>query len=118
MPFGRAHRRLHLVHLPAAVGGLSVRQKNLLDRLTAASSFATMNRGFAEIADEALMLPRGEQLKLVRTLLERVEARGDLQAETAWEEEIERRIHLIDNGLAKGRPFSEVLRDIDDRFGK
>ena len=39
-------------------------------------------------------------------------------AETAWEEEIERRIKLIDSGVAKGRPFSEVLRDIDDRFGK
>jgi len=77
-----------------------------------------MNRGFAEIADEALTLPRGEQLKLVRTLLERVEAGGDLEAESAWEEEIERRIKLIDSGVAKGRPFSEVLRDMDDRFGK
>ena len=77
-----------------------------------------MNRGFSAIADEALALPRGEQLKLVRTILERVEAVGDPEADTVWEQEIERRIQLIDSGVAQGRPFSEVLRDMDARFGK
>jgi hypothetical protein len=77
-----------------------------------------MNRGLAEIADEALALPEAEQLKLARALLERAEAAGDVGTEAVWEEEIERRIHLIDAGLAQGRPFAEVLRDLDQRFGK
>lgn len=74
-----------------------------------------MNRSFAELADEALRLPHQEQLRLARTLLESTEATGDVGAEAAWEEEIERRIQLVDSGLAKGRPFAEVLRDIESR---
>ena len=76
-----------------------------------------MNRSLAEITDEALTLPQGEQLKLARTLLERAEAFGDVGVEAAWDQEIERRIHNIDAGLATGRPFTDVLRDIDQRLG-
>ena len=77
-----------------------------------------MNRSFSEIAEEALRLPQDEQLRLARTLLESTEASGDLGAEAAWDSEIERRIHLIDAGLAKGRPFNEVLKDLDRRLGR
>ncbi|PWU20378.1 MAG: hypothetical protein C5B50_04110 [Verrucomicrobia bacterium] len=73
---------------------------------------------FAEIVDEALRLPQKDQMRLARTLLEHGEAEGDTGAQAAWDEEIERRIQVIDSGLAKGRPFSEVLRDIDRRLGK
>jgi putative addiction module component (TIGR02574 family) len=77
-----------------------------------------MNRSFTEIAEEALALPENEQLKLARTLLEKAEASGDVGVEAAWEEEIERRIQKIDAGLAKGRPFTDVLRDIDHRLAR
>jgi predicted GTPase len=77
-----------------------------------------MNRSFTEIAEEALTLPLREQLRLARTLLEKAEATGDVGVEVAWEEEIERRIRRIDAGLAKGRPFADVLRDIDRRLGR
>ena len=77
-----------------------------------------MSPHFTEIEHGALQLPAKEQLKLARTLLENAEACGDTGAEEAWEEEIERRIQLIDSGLAKGRAFSDVLRDIDRRLGR
>ena len=77
-----------------------------------------MSRSFAEITEDALGLPQQEQLRLARTLLEQAEAVGDLRAEAAWEEEIERRIHLVDSGLAKGRPFVDVLRDVDRQLGR
>ena len=77
-----------------------------------------MNRSFTEIAEEALTLPQSEQLKLARTLLEKTEAPGDIGTEAAWEEEIERRIHKIDSGLAKGRPFADVLPELDRRLGR
>jgi len=77
-----------------------------------------MNRGFTEIAEEALRLPQNEQLKLARALLESAESSGDIGAEGAWEKEIERRIQMVDAGLAKGRPFADVLRDIDRHLGK
>jgi hypothetical protein len=72
-----------------------------------------MSRNLAEITDEALRLSEPEQLRLARTLLERVEAVRDVDAEAAWEDEIENRIKLLDSGLAKGRPFADVLHDID-----
>jgi hypothetical protein len=74
--------------------------------------------GFTEIVDEALRLPKEKQLELARTLLEKNEASGDLGVEEEWDKTIERRIQLIDSGLAKGRPFSDVLRDIDERLGR
>jgi len=77
-----------------------------------------MNRSFTEIAEEAMTLPQSDQLRLARTLLEKAEACGDVGVEAAWEEEIERRISRIDAGLAKGRPFAEVLRAVDRRLGK
>jgi hypothetical protein len=57
-------------------------------------------------------LPQHEQLQLARTLLEDGEAQGDLGAQAAWEAEIERRIRLVDSGLAQGRPFADALRDL------
>ena len=67
------------------------------------------------MADDALKLPTHDQLRLARTLLESTEASGDVGAEAEWETEIERRIQMIDSSLAKGRPFAEVLQDIDWR---
>jgi predicted GTPase len=77
-----------------------------------------MSLSFAELMDEALRLPQNEQLRLARTLLESNEASGDPGAEVAWEEEIERRIRLVDSGLAKGRPFADVLREVDRGLGR
>jgi hypothetical protein len=75
-----------------------------------------MSKNFAAIADEALQLPENDQLRLARTLLENAESPADIEAERAWDEEIERRIQLIDSGVAKGRPYKEVLRDTDQRL--
>lgn len=77
-----------------------------------------MSRNLAEITNEALRLPEHEQLRVARTLLEQSEAIGDVGVDAAWEEEIERRIKLVDGGMAKGRPFADVVRDIDHQLGR
>lgn len=77
-----------------------------------------MDRSFVEVAEDALALPERERLRLARALLEKTEASGDTGVEAEWEEEIERRIQKIDEGLAKGRAFKDVLRDIDLRLGR
>ena len=77
-----------------------------------------MTPELSEITEKALRLPQGEQLKLARTLLESSEAGGDSGVDAVWEQEIERRIQLIDAGLAKGRPFADVVRDIDRQLGQ
>lgn len=77
-----------------------------------------MTPELSEITEKALRLPQGEQLKLARTLLESSEASADSGVDVVWEQEIERRIQLIDAGLAKGRPFADVVRDIDRQLGR
>jgi hypothetical protein len=75
-----------------------------------------VNRNVAEITEEALQLPQSDQYKLARVILENAELKGDSQDEQAWEEEIENRIALIKSGKAKGRPFAEVLLEIDQQL--
>lgn len=77
-----------------------------------------MTPELSEITEKALRLPQGEQLKLARTLLENSEASADSGVDAVWEQEIERRIQLIDAGLAKGRPFADIVRDIDRQLGR
>lgn len=77
-----------------------------------------MSSKLGEITQDALRLPREEQLKLARTLLESSEATGQPDVDGAWEEEIERRIKNIDAGLAKSRPFGEVVAEIDRQLGR
>ena len=77
-----------------------------------------MSRNLAEITDEALRLPQHEQLRLARALLEQAEAFGNVDVDVAWDEEIERRVKLVDSGLAKGRPFAEVLQEVDRLLGR
>ena len=72
-----------------------------------------MSSKLAEITRDALRLPHDEQLRLARTLLESSEATGQPDVDGAWDEEIERRIKDIDAGLAKSRPFAEVVAEID-----
>jgi hypothetical protein len=75
-----------------------------------------VNRNVAEIAEEALQLPQNDQYKLARVLLENAEIKPAPDVDQAWEEEIEKRIAAIRSGKAKGRPFAEVLREIDQQL--
>ena len=77
-----------------------------------------MSSKLAEITQDALRLPHDEQLRLARTLLEKSEAIGDDDVEAAWEDEIERRIMSIDAGLAKSRPFADVVAEVDRQLGR
>jgi len=65
-----------------------------------------------------LRLPHDQQLRLARTLLEKSEAVGDDDVEASWDDEIERRIKSIDAGLAKSRPFAEVVAEVDRQLGR
>ena len=75
-----------------------------------------MSRSVSEITQEALNLPQSEQFKLARALLENAQFPNDPGVEAAWDREIERRIAAIDAGAAKGRPFAEILADLDQRL--
>jgi len=70
-----------------------------------------------KVVEEALSLSGAERLHLARRLLESVEPSADADAERLWEEEIERRIAQVDAGAAQGRPWEEIKKDFDSRFG-
>lgn len=74
-----------------------------------------MSRSVAEITQEVLLWPQSDQFKLARILLENAQFR-ESPVDQAWEDEIERRIQAIDAGTAKGRPFADVLRDLDKQL--
>jgi hypothetical protein len=75
-----------------------------------------MSRSVAEIIADALQLPQNDQFKLARTLLEHANPHPEPAVDRAWEEEIEHRIAAIDSGVARGRPFVEVLADVDQNL--
>lgn len=77
-----------------------------------------MSSKLADITQDALRLPHDQQLRLARTLLEKSEAVGDDDVEASWDDEIERRIKSIDAGLAKSRPFAEVVAEVDRQLGR
>lgn len=89
-----------------------------LDTSSARRKDQSVSSKLAEITQDALTLPHNEQLRLARTLLEKSEATGDDDVDAVWEDEIERRIKSIDAGLAKSRPFTEVVAEVDRQLGR
>jgi hypothetical protein len=72
----------------------------------------------SDIAKEALELPPVQQRVLARILLDLSEADQDFspEVETAWEDEICRRMRMVTTGEARTRSFAEVFAALDRRF--
>ena len=65
-----------------------------------------------QIRDELLSLPRPQRDELAQALVASLEM--DPEVESAWEEEIRRRVRDIDNGITELIPGDEVFREVDD----
>jgi putative addiction module component (TIGR02574 family) len=65
-----------------------------------------------KIVDEALRLPPAARAALANQLLESLDPEVDAEAESAWSEEIARRLHEIDSGQVKLVPWSQARRRI------
>ncbi len=76
-------------------------------------------KALSEIAKEALDLPPGQQRTLARILLDLSEEDQDFSpaVETAWEDEICRRMKSVTDGIARSRDVDQVFTDLDRRFG-
>ena len=72
----------------------------------------------SDIAKEALDLPPAQRRVLARILLDLSEDDQDFspEVETAWEEEICRRMHTVTTGEARSRSFADVFAALDQRF--
>ena len=65
-----------------------------------------------KLLEEALKLPDEARAALAGTLLDSLDRATDLDAEVAWEREIERRLQEIDSGAVRLVPWSEARRRI------
>jgi putative addiction module component (TIGR02574 family) len=59
---------------------------------------------------EALRLPEAERSALAASLIASLEATADPDADTAWGEEIQRRMEELDSGLVRPIPWTEARR--------
>jgi hypothetical protein len=80
--------------------------------------YGRIMKGLSEITKEALDLPPAQRLVLARILLDASEDPQDFspEAESAWDEEITRRMEMVRQGKAQSRSFEEVFRDLESRF--
>ena len=72
----------------------------------------------SEIAKAALDLPPVQRFTLARILLDLTEKDQDFSPEiqTAWEDEICRRMEAVKAGTAQARSSDEVFAELDRRF--
>ena len=70
-----------------------------------------------ELKKEAMQLPEDQRISLAHELLSSIEPEVLPEVAKAWEKEIQLRIKKIDSGKASGRPFEEVAREVDEKYG-
>jgi putative addiction module component (TIGR02574 family) len=77
-----------------------------------------MSKTLIEVAQDAVALPELERLKLARILLDLSESSTipSEEADTAWDEEISRRLRELRTGEVKGVPLADVKQRIEAGF--
>jgi putative addiction module component (TIGR02574 family) len=75
-------------------------------------------KAISELAKDALELSPNQRIVLARILLDLSEEAGEStpEVDSAWEEEICRRMKAVEAGMADARSSAEVFADLDRRF--
>lgn len=71
-----------------------------------------MSKTVETVLAEALRLEAAERAELAAELIASLDGPPDEDVEAAWAAELERRVALIDAGVVKLEPWSEVKRRI------
>ncbi len=69
-----------------------------------------MQRGSESILDQALRLPANERAEVAEQLIQSLDSTPDIDVESAWQQEIQRRLSEVDNGIAQTISWEEVKR--------
>lgn len=69
-----------------------------------------------QILEQALRLTESERAEIAAELLDSLDSQSDDGAERLWQEEIERRIAVLDAGVAVTAPWSEVREKLWGRL--
>tara|TARA_B110000285_G_scaffold78883_1_gene90833 strand:- start:908 stop:1135 length:228 start_codon:yes stop_codon:yes gene_type:complete len=70
----------------------------------------------AELEREVMQLPDDQRVALIHRVLETSEASDDGDVASLWNDEIVRRIHLLDKGLTQRISASDVFRELDQKL--
>ena len=71
-----------------------------------------MNTAIQELLDTALRLPENDRADLAASLIESLDQPFDPDAQTAWAEEVRRRLADLDSGVVKAIPWDEARQAI------
>jgi putative addiction module component (TIGR02574 family) len=77
-----------------------------------------MNSAVQTVRDEALSLSLSERASLVHDLILSLDDPSDFDLGPEQEAEIARRVRMVREGTAEGRPAADVFHDIKAKFGK
>lgn len=69
-----------------------------------------------QLEHDVLQLPEDQRVALVHRVLEGSGSSGGSEAEALWNDEIVRRLDLLDKGQTKRIPISEVFRELDQKL--
>lgn len=61
-----------------------------------------------KIVEQALKMPARERAEIAQRLLESLDSQIDINVESAWQSEVERRISELDSGRVSCIPWEEV----------
>ncbi len=86
-----------------------------LDCDPARAEYLHMAATIEQLIHDALALPTRERAHLAHLLLESLEPFAEKDVLEAWEAEVSLRLESIRLGTARGRPVSEVFRDLAAR---
>ena len=76
-----------------------------------------MNTATQELLNIALSLPESDRADLAASLIESLDQTSDADAQTAWAEEVRRRISDLDGGAVNTIPWDEARQAISSRVG-
>jgi putative addiction module component (TIGR02574 family) len=75
-----------------------------------------MERDAAEVLRDALALPLEVRASLIDSLIGSLDPEVDVGAESAWREEVARRLDEIDSGAVELIPWEEARRRLRSRL--
>ena len=70
----------------------------------------------AELEREVMQLPDDQRVALIHRVLETCDTAEGEDVAPLWNDEIVRRIELLDKGLTQRIPASDVFRELDQRL--
>ena len=78
----------------------------------------TMSKTIETVRDEVMSLSLSERASLAHELILSLDEPSDFDLSPTQEAEIARRVQLVHEGAAKGRPAADVFADIKAKYGK